>query len=99
TSFSDNSVWDSEDDALIRAFISRTYQQIPNGFMYSYPHTLSFSRVTDEVQGRGGAEDFINAGNINSSDLGPLNYWTSSSPNENYWRIIKRSNVFFKKIK
>ena len=88
--FSDDQVW--KDANLITAFVYNTYQLMPTGNTYG-AQKLGTSG-TDEIYGRGGSQTFINKGEITSSSLGNLNYWTGGT-RFNYWTVITKCNIFF----
>lgn len=96
TSFSDDQVW--QDEALIKAFVDRTYSLVPHGFTVSPSRNLRLACVTDECYKRGGVADFINAGDITPSDQGILDSWTSGDK-LSFWPVIKNCNLFFAKMK
>ena len=91
--FSDIAVW--QDEALIKAFVNNTYRIVPLGGFTST--ALMMAGVTDECFQRGGGSDRINAGNISSSDLGALDFWTSAT-SLNYYDVITKCNLLFSKI-
>ena len=92
SAFSDADVW--QDEALIKAYINNTYRIVPNGWVNP---GLRLAGVTDESYSRGGAADYINAGNISPASLGDLDFWTRDTP-FNYWAVIEKCNVFLNNI-
>ncbi|HMI05221.1 MAG TPA: RagB/SusD family nutrient uptake outer membrane protein [Pedobacter sp.] len=94
--FSDEAVW--QDESLIEAFVNNTYRAIPTSRSAgNYTSTaLIFGELTDELYGRGGGHNYINEGNITPSQLGALDYWTTSGAN--YWSVITQCNIFFQNI-
>ena len=95
--FSDDAVW--KDKNLIEAYVTNTYRILPTGNTYAAQRLASAG--TDELYGRGGAQTFINMGNITPSTLGYLNYWTwtsNQSTNYSFWLVITNVNIFLSNI-
>ena len=91
--FSDEAVWGDEN--LITAFVNNTYREMPTGNKNAWNGLWG---AADETYRGSGANNFISQGNITPSQLGLLNYWTSTASGFHYWGVITRCNIFFSKI-
>ena len=96
SSFSDDAVW--KDQNLIQTWINSTYRKMPQGYTWG---AMMMANVTDESHYRTGRPDYIVRGNITSTTLGVLDYWTKGgemSSAYSYWSVITNCNIFFDKI-
>ncbi|MEO5997480.1 MAG: RagB/SusD family nutrient uptake outer membrane protein [Chitinophagaceae bacterium] len=94
--FSDDAVW--KDASLVQTWINSTYRTMPQG------HTsgaMMIASVSDESHYRTGRPDYIVGGNITSTTLGVLDFWTTggeAGASYGYWKVITNCNIFFDKI-
>ncbi|HRE51042.1 MAG TPA: RagB/SusD family nutrient uptake outer membrane protein [Flavitalea sp.] len=91
--FSDESVW--RDANLIEQLVNNTYREMPTNNTYA---SQQIGSVSGETYRGSGASNFINSGNITPSQLGVLNFWTSTASRFNYWKVITNCNLFFNNI-
>jgi len=91
--FSDEAVWDDEN--LIQSFINDTYRKVPTGIRRA---SRGLWGVTDETYRGSNSNNFINEGNITPTQLGNLNYWNNNEPNNDYWGVITKVNIFLNNI-
>ena len=91
-SIADDAVW--KDANLIELFINNTYREMPTGFK---DRAIKLAGVTDEAYRRGGGNNFINSGNLTSSQVGLLEFWKNDSYCS-YWVPITKCNIFLSNI-
>ncbi len=90
SSFSDAAVW--SDVNLTELFINDAYRELTTGFGdFFIP-----GKITDELYGRKGGLNFINAGNIAPASDGGVNFWSNN--NYSYYKTITKANIFFSKV-
>lgn len=92
--FSENAVW--QDEALIKAFVGNTYRTVPTGFYVG--QALMLSTLSDEANARNNfGYELINQGNLDPSNMFPLDYWTEDG-DKSYYKVITKCNLFLDEI-